>query len=274
MTPPLTSRPDRPLEPTAVAKTTSTQLFGVLYITLTGLVDFVDPNSGPWSLLGRSLSYIIKLAPILWWALPAGSTAPHPEPPNASTYDCKFDTFKQTVSVPEYLVTWQQSLAAAPIAVTDGNTMLLTLIVNGLKPHICKWVPVGCCTFIDDCYKAIVEANNQTLMGFCRSNNAPPQLCPAPGSAHNQVGCRQPCQQENGAKRPCGGGTPASTDRGPGKSLGVVEARGSTAPLDPHSQSLLARTPATTMCTKTKPLTSSKFIEMNPSSKQATPQIK
>ncbi|KAJ9069104.1 hypothetical protein DSO57_1021889 [Entomophthora muscae] len=87
ITPPLTPRPDRPLEPTAATKTTSTQLFRVLYITLTGLVDSVVPNSGPWSLLGQSLSYIIKLAPILWWALPASSTAPCPEPPNASAYD-------------------------------------------------------------------------------------------------------------------------------------------------------------------------------------------
>ncbi|KAJ9052518.1 hypothetical protein DSO57_1033347 [Entomophthora muscae] len=87
MTPPLTPQPDRPLKPTAAAETTSTQLFGVLYITLTGLVDSMVPNSGPWSLLGRSVSYIIKLAPILWWALPAGSAVPHPKPPKASTYD-------------------------------------------------------------------------------------------------------------------------------------------------------------------------------------------
>ncbi|KAJ9058632.1 hypothetical protein DSO57_1010425 [Entomophthora muscae] len=86
MTPPLTPQPDCPLEPTAAAETTSTQLFGVLYITLTGLVDSVVPNSGPWSLLGRSVSYIINLAPILWWALSASSAAPHPKPPNASTY--------------------------------------------------------------------------------------------------------------------------------------------------------------------------------------------
>ncbi|KAJ9074259.1 hypothetical protein DSO57_1008245 [Entomophthora muscae] len=86
MTPSLTPRPDHPLEPTAAAKTTSTQLFGVLYITLKGLVDSVVPNSGPWSLLGKSVSYI-KLAPILWWALPASLAAPHPKPPNASTYD-------------------------------------------------------------------------------------------------------------------------------------------------------------------------------------------
>ncbi|KAJ9065529.1 hypothetical protein DSO57_1018545 [Entomophthora muscae] len=93
MTPPLTPQPDRPLEPTAAAKTTSTQLFGVLYITLTGLVDSVVPNSGPWSLLRQSVSYMIKLAPILWWALPAGLVAPHPKPPNASTYNWLPDSY-------------------------------------------------------------------------------------------------------------------------------------------------------------------------------------
>ncbi|KAJ9072141.1 hypothetical protein DSO57_1030302 [Entomophthora muscae] len=86
MTPPLTPQPDCPLEPTAAAETTSTQLFGVLYITLTGLVDSIVPNSGPWSLLRQSVSYIIKLAHILWWALPTSSAVPHPEPPKASTY--------------------------------------------------------------------------------------------------------------------------------------------------------------------------------------------
>ncbi|KAJ9072267.1 hypothetical protein DSO57_1029341 [Entomophthora muscae] len=87
MTPPLTPRPDCPLEPPAAAETTSTQLFGVLYITLTGLVDSMVPNSGPWSFLGQSTSYIIKLAPILWWALPTGLAVPHPKLPNASAYD-------------------------------------------------------------------------------------------------------------------------------------------------------------------------------------------
>ncbi|KAJ9064864.1 hypothetical protein DSO57_1025802 [Entomophthora muscae] len=86
MTPPLTPRLDRPMEPTAAAETTSTQLFGVLYITFSGLVDSMVPNSRPWSLLGQYVSYIIKLAPILWWALLTISAAPRPEPPNASTY--------------------------------------------------------------------------------------------------------------------------------------------------------------------------------------------
>ncbi|KAJ9050765.1 hypothetical protein DSO57_1011452 [Entomophthora muscae] len=101
---------------------------------------------------------------------------------------------KQTRSVPEYLAAWQQALAAAPEAVINGNGMLFTLIVNGLKPHICKWVPVGCCTSIDNCYKAIVEADNQASMGLHRSNEAPPQSCPAPGSAHNQVDRCLSCQ--------------------------------------------------------------------------------
>ncbi|KAJ9082692.1 hypothetical protein DSO57_1002210 [Entomophthora muscae] len=67
---------------------------------------------------------------------------------------------KQTGSIPEYLAAWHQALSAAPEAVTDRNTMLLTLIINGLKSHICKWVHVGFCTSIDEFYKAIVEAND------------------------------------------------------------------------------------------------------------------
>ncbi|KAJ9056731.1 hypothetical protein DSO57_1029996 [Entomophthora muscae] len=74
------------METPTAAKTMSTQLFGVLYITLTGMVDTMVPNSGPWSLLGQSVSYIIKLAPILWWALPSGPAVFCPEPTNASTY--------------------------------------------------------------------------------------------------------------------------------------------------------------------------------------------
>ncbi|KAJ9063959.1 hypothetical protein DSO57_1035465 [Entomophthora muscae] len=98
MTPPLTPQPDRPLEPTAAAETTSIQLFGVLYITLTGLLDSMVPNSGPWSLLGQSVSYIIKLAPILWWALPASLAVPHPEPPKAPTYNWLPDTLSLTTN--------------------------------------------------------------------------------------------------------------------------------------------------------------------------------
>ncbi|KAJ9060887.1 hypothetical protein DSO57_1026204 [Entomophthora muscae] len=51
---------------------TSTQLFKVMYITLNELVDSMVPYNGPWAVLGKSLSYIVKLGPILWWALPSG----------------------------------------------------------------------------------------------------------------------------------------------------------------------------------------------------------
>ncbi|KAJ9071614.1 hypothetical protein DSO57_1035234 [Entomophthora muscae] len=86
MTPPLTLQPDRPMETPTTAETTSTQLFGVLYITLTGMIDTMVPNSGPWSLLGQSVSYIIKLAPILWWALPSVPAVFCSKPTNATTY--------------------------------------------------------------------------------------------------------------------------------------------------------------------------------------------
>ncbi|KAJ9054787.1 hypothetical protein DSO57_1010660 [Entomophthora muscae] len=56
MAPPPTLWPDHPQEIIITNNATSTQMFGVLYITLTGLVDSTVPNFGPWSLLGQSLS--------------------------------------------------------------------------------------------------------------------------------------------------------------------------------------------------------------------------
>ncbi|KAJ9078115.1 hypothetical protein DSO57_1010047 [Entomophthora muscae] len=74
MTPPLTLRPNHPQKSVAANEFTSTHIFGMMYITLTGLIDSMVPASRPWALLGKLLSYIVKLAPILWWALPAGPT--------------------------------------------------------------------------------------------------------------------------------------------------------------------------------------------------------
>ncbi|KAJ9076089.1 hypothetical protein DSO57_1029520 [Entomophthora muscae] len=71
MTPPLTLQPNHPQESVAANESTSTQIFGVMYITLTGLIDSMVPASRHWAILGKLLSYIVKLAPILWWALPA-----------------------------------------------------------------------------------------------------------------------------------------------------------------------------------------------------------
>ncbi|KAJ9085881.1 hypothetical protein DSO57_1009721 [Entomophthora muscae] len=93
MTPPLTPQPKRPQESAAADESTSTQIFGVMYITLTGLIDSMMPTSGPWAILGKLLSYIVKLAPILWWALPAGPAGCLPaspqEPPTGWIPDSK-----------------------------------------------------------------------------------------------------------------------------------------------------------------------------------------
>ncbi|KAJ9057592.1 hypothetical protein DSO57_1021137 [Entomophthora muscae] len=86
MTPPLTPQPNHSMEPITAIETTSTQLFGVLYITLTGLVDSMVPNCSPQSMLGQSISYIIKLVPILWWVLPTGPAVLCPKSTNVSTY--------------------------------------------------------------------------------------------------------------------------------------------------------------------------------------------
>ncbi|KAJ9083593.1 hypothetical protein DSO57_1033125 [Entomophthora muscae] len=58
MTPPLTLRPNHTQESVVANEFTSTQIFGVMDITLTGLIDSMVPASRPWALTGKLLSYI------------------------------------------------------------------------------------------------------------------------------------------------------------------------------------------------------------------------
>ncbi|KAJ9070074.1 hypothetical protein DSO57_1012130 [Entomophthora muscae] len=60
---PLTLQPNCLMEPLTAAKITSTQLIGVLYITLKGMIETMVPKSGPWSLLGQSLAPIVRANP-------------------------------------------------------------------------------------------------------------------------------------------------------------------------------------------------------------------
>ncbi|KAJ9075299.1 hypothetical protein DSO57_1037442 [Entomophthora muscae] len=114
MMPPLTPQPDRPQESVATDESTSTQIFGVMYITLTGLIDSMVPTSGPWAILGKLLSYIVKLAPILWWALPAGPAGHLPvssqEPPQVRSLTqssiSKQDMLWVIWSTPAILILW------------------------------------------------------------------------------------------------------------------------------------------------------------------------
>ncbi|KAJ9086931.1 hypothetical protein DSO57_1038444 [Entomophthora muscae] len=51
------------------------KLFGIVCITLTEVIDTIVPAVGSWSWVGKSIFCLIKLAPILWWALPTQFTA-------------------------------------------------------------------------------------------------------------------------------------------------------------------------------------------------------
>ncbi|KAJ9065102.1 hypothetical protein DSO57_1023312 [Entomophthora muscae] len=53
----------------------SGKLFGIAYIILTGVIDTIILSAGLWSWVGNYASYLLKLAPLLWWALPAKKPA-------------------------------------------------------------------------------------------------------------------------------------------------------------------------------------------------------
>ncbi|KAJ9073599.1 hypothetical protein DSO57_1014585 [Entomophthora muscae] len=146
MTLPLTLQPDRPMESPTAAKTTSTQLFGVLYITLTGMIDTMVPNSGLWSLLEQSVSYIIKLAPILWWALPSGPVVFQPKPINVSTYAWLLTTnikipscqsLRETSPVDMSFIKISCYLQACIIDSSLGSTMQVSPCPNWTSLSVC-----------------------------------------------------------------------------------------------------------------------------------------
>ncbi|KAJ9053549.1 hypothetical protein DSO57_1023156 [Entomophthora muscae] len=70
MEPPVTPKPMPASAPDLPTDHTG-KLFGIMYITLTGVIDTIILAAGPWSWVGKSASYLLKLAPLLWWALPA-----------------------------------------------------------------------------------------------------------------------------------------------------------------------------------------------------------
>ncbi|KAJ9075772.1 hypothetical protein DSO57_1032507 [Entomophthora muscae] len=68
---PLTPKADH-LQPTpGLTPPTANQYAGVAYIILAELVNTMVPAAVPWALVGQSASYLIKLAPLLWWTLPS-----------------------------------------------------------------------------------------------------------------------------------------------------------------------------------------------------------
>ncbi|KAJ9071885.1 hypothetical protein DSO57_1032758 [Entomophthora muscae] len=95
-----TSLPDLPTNHTG-------KLFGIVYITLTGVVDTIIPAAGPWSWVGKSASYLLKLAPILWWALPARNPAqviPKNDRPAAQDWIPDIWNSKTVIKIKNYFI--------------------------------------------------------------------------------------------------------------------------------------------------------------------------
>ncbi|KAJ9079398.1 hypothetical protein DSO57_1035770 [Entomophthora muscae] len=69
MKPPPTPKTTISTPPTSDAAGQSSQFLGVLYLALTGLIDSVLPEVRTWAVAGKALSYLIKLGPIIWWAM-------------------------------------------------------------------------------------------------------------------------------------------------------------------------------------------------------------
>ncbi|KAJ9054074.1 hypothetical protein DSO57_1018333 [Entomophthora muscae] len=68
------NQPSQP--PTSDAFGQSSQFLGVLYLVLTGLINSALPAAGPWAVAGKALSYLVKLGPIIWWAMPVPASTP------------------------------------------------------------------------------------------------------------------------------------------------------------------------------------------------------
>ncbi|KAJ9049432.1 hypothetical protein DSO57_1024560 [Entomophthora muscae] len=85
MEPALTPKPTISPPSTSDAAGQSSQFLGVLYLALTGLIDSALPAAGPWAVAGKALSYLVKLGPIIWWAMPVPSSTP-PSPAGALQY--------------------------------------------------------------------------------------------------------------------------------------------------------------------------------------------
>ncbi|KAJ9050501.1 hypothetical protein DSO57_1013954 [Entomophthora muscae] len=86
MEPPVTPKPMPPFA-AELPLDHINKLFGIVYITLMGLIDTIVPTAGPQSWVEKSMSYLIKLAPILRWAMPNQSATS--QFPDASKLEAK-----------------------------------------------------------------------------------------------------------------------------------------------------------------------------------------
>ncbi|KAJ9076153.1 hypothetical protein DSO57_1028973 [Entomophthora muscae] len=81
--------------PTSNATGQSSKFLRVLYLALTGLIDSALSAAGSWAVAGNAISYLVKLGPIIWWAMSVPAYAPlSPEGSSRySWYPDKMDYF-------------------------------------------------------------------------------------------------------------------------------------------------------------------------------------
>ncbi|KAJ9062502.1 hypothetical protein DSO57_1010074 [Entomophthora muscae] len=85
MEPPPTPKPTISSPPTSDAAGQSSQFLGELYLALIGLIDSTLPAAGPWDVAGKALYSLVKLGPIIWWAMLVPASTPL-SPARASQY--------------------------------------------------------------------------------------------------------------------------------------------------------------------------------------------
>ncbi|KAJ9080929.1 hypothetical protein DSO57_1019738 [Entomophthora muscae] len=88
MKPPPTPKPTILTPPTSDTTGQSSQFLGVLYLALTELIDSALPVASPWAMAGKDISYLVKLGPIIWWAIPVPAST-SPSPAGAPQYSCQ-----------------------------------------------------------------------------------------------------------------------------------------------------------------------------------------
>ncbi|KAJ9064531.1 hypothetical protein DSO57_1029547 [Entomophthora muscae] len=112
MEPHLTPKQTISTPPTSNATGQSSQFLGVLYLVLTGLIDSAFLAAIPRSVAGKALFYLVKLSPIIWWAIPVPAYAP-PSPERSEQYSWYSDMY---VRIENFLSlkTWAQEQVLNP----------------------------------------------------------------------------------------------------------------------------------------------------------------
>ncbi|KAJ9049162.1 hypothetical protein DSO57_1027525 [Entomophthora muscae] len=91
MEPPPTPKPTISTPPTSDATGHSSQFLRIIYLALTGLIDSALPVAESWAVAGKALYYLVKLGPIIWWAIPVPALT-LPSPAGAPRYSWYPDT--------------------------------------------------------------------------------------------------------------------------------------------------------------------------------------